>query len=215
LGLLRLGSKMLRMLGEIPETVDIAVSGGVDSMVLLDFLIRGGRAVRAIHYHHGTEHARDAYDFLDEVTKTLDIPLVVGRLDDPVPSKRSKEDFWREKRYQYLDGVGTNPIFLAHHLDDVVESWLFSSFHGTPKIVPYMRNNCFRPMLMIKKEEILEWAERNSVPYINDPSNENTGFMRNKIRHEIVPKVLEVNPGIHKVLAKKVRAQYNSYIPYT
>jgi tRNA(Ile)-lysidine synthase len=61
---------------------------------------------------------------------------------------------------------------------------------------------------MVKKEEILEWASRNSVPYIEDPSNENVGFMRNKIRHDIMSHVLEVNPGIHKTLAKMIRTKY-------
>jgi len=206
----------MRMLGEIPERVNVAVSGGVDPMVLLDFLINGRRKINVLHYHHGTEHADDAFSFVKNVSESLGVGFISDELRDPVPEKRSKEDFWRERRYSFFDRAEKHgypePILLAHHLDDVLETWLFSSFHGTPKIVPYMRGNCFRPMLMAKKEEILEWAERNSVPYINDPSNENTGFMRNKIRHELVPKVLEVNPGIHKVLAKKVQEQYNSLI---
>lgn len=202
----------MKMLGDVPARVGVALSGGIDSMVLLDFLIKGRRDITIFHYHHGTDHAEDAYLFVKGLADTLNIPMVVGHLEEPVPPKRSKEDFWRECRYNFLDQTGyPSPILLAHHLDDVLETWLFSSFHGTPKIVPYMRNNCLRPMLMVKKEEILDWAERHSVPHINDPSNENTGFMRNKIRHQIVPTVKEINPGIHKVLAKKVQEQYNTY----
>ena len=203
----------MKILGELPEKVAIAVSGGVDSMVLLDFLMKGRRDVTLVHYDHATEHAIEARGFVQGVADSLELKLVTAQLNEPVPLKRSKEDFWREKRYEFFDSLDPEfPILLGHHLDDVLETWLFSSFHGTPKIVPYMRNNCFRPLLGVKKQEIVDWAVRNSVPYINDPSNENTGFMRNKIRHEIVPKVLEVNPGIHKVLVKKVYTQYNNCI---
>ena len=203
----------MQMLGQFPEDVGIALSGGVDSMVLLDFLMRGKRNVTIYHFHHGTDHADDAFDFVHNVSEALNVPLVLGKLQQEVPDGRSKEDFWREQRYNFLDEHSTEcPILLAHHLDDVLETWLFSAFHGVPKVVPYARNRCYRPMLQVKKEQILEWAEQKGVAFIQDPSNENTGYMRNKIRHEVVPKVLEVNPGIYKVLAKKVRAYYNDWV---
>ena len=203
---------MIKMLGNIPERLGVAVSGGVDSMVLLDFLIKGGRDVTIFHYHHGDNDDTKAFDFVTDVADSLQVPMVHSHLSEPIPQNRSTEEFWRESRYKFLDGTTYDaPICLGHHLDDVVETWLFSSFHGTPKIIPYNRKNCIRPMLMVKKQEILDWAKRNSVPYIDDPSNTNVGFMRNKIRHDIVPNVLEVNPGIHKVLAKKVQMQYDNY----
>lgn len=200
----------MQLLGDIPERVSVAVSGGVDSMVLLDFLIKGRRDVTILHYHHGTEHGDEAYDFVNNIAVSLNARFISEELQEAVPQGESKENFWRKCRYNFLDRHADQPIFLGHHLDDVVETWLFSSFHGVPKIIPYQRNNCYRPMLQVKKEEILDWADRHGVPYITDPSNENTGFMRNKIRHEIVPKVLEVNPGIHKVLAKQVKLHYDN-----
>lgn len=201
----------MEILGKIPEKLAVAVSGGVDSMVLLDFLVKGRRDITILHYNHGTPHGDEAYEFVKDLAEGLNVRFESERLEEDVPQGRSAEDFWREKRYAFIDRIADNrrlPVALGHHLDDVVETWLFSSFNGTPKLLPFDRRLCFRPLLMVKKSQIMEWASKHSVPYVEDPSNENVGFMRNKIRHDIMPHVLKVNPGIHKTLAKMVRSKY-------
>jgi tRNA(Ile)-lysidine synthase len=95
----------------------------------------------------------------------------------------------------------------CHHLDDVAETWLFTSLNGTPKLIPSRRDNYLRPFLQTRKAVFEDWCDRKEVPYHCDESNNDTRFNRNYIRHELMPKALRVNPGLHKVLRKKIRKE--------
>jgi tRNA(Ile)-lysidine synthase len=80
--------------------------------------------------------------------------------------------------------------------------------HGAGKIIPYRRGRVIRPFLLTKKKNFKMWAELNGVPWIEDDSNLDTCYTRNYIRHELMPHALKVNPGLHKVVAKKVNMEY-------
>jgi tRNA(Ile)-lysidine synthase len=77
--------------------------------------------------------------------------------------------------------------------------------HGTPKIIPYSRQNVVRPFRATRKRDFELWANLNNIEHIEDDSNRDTCYTRNYIRHEMMPHVLRVNPGIHKLIAKRVR----------
>jgi len=77
--------------------------------------------------------------------------------------------------------------------------------NGNPHLIPEFRDCYIRPFLQTRKAVFEDWCDRKKVPYIEDPSNLDTRFMRNFIRHEMIPKALVVNPGIYKVLRKKLR----------
>ena len=140
------------------------------------------------------------------------IALVVGRLSGTRGSNESKESFWRRERYAFFaDSHGLLPVITCHHLDDVAETWLFTSLHGTPRLIPSRRGTYLRPFLETRKAVFEDWCSRKGVPYIEDPSNQDTRFMRNYIRHELMPKALRVNPGLHKVLRKKLKAESGAY----
>ena len=83
--------------------------------------------------------------------------------------------------------------------------------HGNQYLIPQKRDCYIRPFLQTKKKEFHAWCQRNNVPYVNDPTNTDIRFMRNYIRHEIMPHVLKINPGIHKVMAKKIADGINSH----
>ena len=76
--------------------------------------------------------------------------------------------------------------------------------HGQSKLIPYKRNNIIRPFLTTSKNELESWCERHEVPYMSDPGNKNEKYMRSIVRHKILPEALRVNPGLAKVLKKKV-----------
>jgi|TARA_R110001583_G_scaffold21333_12_gene81071 tRNA(Ile)-lysidine synthase len=200
---------MIRMSMKLPEKIAIAVSGGADSMAVLDFLSKG-KDVAALHFNHGTEHADEAEKLVTSYCQKNDIPLLVGRLKEVSPKGVSKEEFWRDQRYSFFDQVSKTPfyshrpIITCHHLDDLVETWLFTSFHGESKLIPSQRGRYLRPFLITRKVVLEEWCDRKSVSYVTDPSNMDNSYMRNYIRHEIVPRTLRVNPGLPKVLRKKV-----------
>ena len=71
--------------------------------------------------------------------------------------------------------------------------------------MPYRRRHVIRPFRLTRKRDLTLWAELNGVPWIEDDSNENIHYTRNYVRHEMMPNVLKVNPGIHKTIAKKVK----------
>jgi len=196
---------MIRMSMKLPDKIAVAVSGGTDSMAALDFLARSNKEILVLHFNHGTEHAPSAERVVSDYCEHKNIPYIVGDLKEDIPSGVSKEDFWRKARYEFFDReAGDMPVITCHHLDDLVETWLFTSFHGDPKLIPSIRGRYLRPFLLTRKTVLEDWCIDKEVLYMNDPSNCDVSYMRNYIRHEVVPRVLRVNPGLPKVLRKRV-----------
>ena len=195
---------MIKLQGKLPRQIYVAVSGGVDSMVALDFLKRN-HDVRVLHYHHGTRHADKARHFVKQYCKEHRLMCHFDQIKGTPPMGRSSEEYWREHRYKFLEKYTDAPVVTAHHLDDCVETWIFSSLHGTGKIVPYRRNYVVRPFRLNRKRDLQLWADLKGVPYIEDDSNADICYNRNYIRHEMMPHILKVHPGIHKTIMKKVK----------
>ena len=136
--------------------------------------------------------------------------LTVGRVKG-TKGKRSLEEFWRDERYAFFNSMRGDFTITCHHLDDVLETWLMSSFHGAPKLIPYKRNpNIYRPFLMTDRKSLVAYCEKNNIDWIEDPSNKACVHARNRVRHNIIPEVLKVNPGIRKVIRKKLVQMYNN-----
>ena len=202
---------MIRIIGKIPKKVTIACSGGIDSMVVAHFLRQSRRKVNLAYFNHDTAHSRKAEDFVKHYADQNNLNLEVGRVEG-TKGKRSMEEFWRDERYSFFNSIKSNFIITCHHLDDCVETWLMSSFHGQGKLIPYKRGeNIFRPFLMTSKKTIKDYAERKGVEYIEDPSNQNTNFMRNHVRKKVVPEVLVVNPGIRTTIRKKLIENFKDF----
>jgi tRNA(Ile)-lysidine synthase len=198
---------MLNLLGKIPRNVTVACSGGVDSMVVLDFL-KKNHEVQVAYFNHATPHGDDAETFLRHYCKNNSLSLVVGTIGSKKLKEESKEEYWRRERYAFLDQFDF--VVTGHHLDDVVETWIWSCLHGTPSLIPYQRNNVYRPFLLNEKSKIKDWASRKKIVYINDPSNHDTQYTRNFIRQNMVENALVVNPGLHSVLKKKLKLLYEN-----
>jgi len=187
--------------------VFLACSGGIDSMAALDFL-RRNHEVHVLHFDHGTPHGAKASKFVERYCMQYSIPCTTGELSGTIPANTSKEEWWREQRYLFLDKFKL-PVITCHHLDDCVETWVWSSLNGTGKWIPYRRNQVVRPFRLTRKRDLELWARLNGIEWIEDDSNADTSYTRNYIRHEMMPHILKVNPGIHKVIAKKVKEDYN------
>jgi tRNA(Ile)-lysidine synthetase-like protein len=200
---------MIRILGKIPQDVTVACSGGVDSMAVLDFLRNGKKNVRVAHFNHNTVHASEAEEVVLKYCANHQIPISVGRLSRERPPRRSIEEFWRNERYDFFR-TQPGPIVTAHHLGDVMEWWMFTALHGEPKLIPQSREDCdvIRPFLTTSKRDFYRWAHKNSVSYIDDPSNDDDSFMRNHIRNNMMPMALKVNPGFEKTMIKKVEKEF-------
>ena len=199
---------MIRIIGKIPRKVTIACSGGIDSMVITNFLLKGKREVELAYFDHDTIFSRSGQDFVEEFAEKRNLKVHLGRVQG-FKGRRSLEEFWRDERYNFLQKINTGFLITCHHLDDCVETWLMSSFHGKGKIIPYKRNkNIFRPFLMTDKKTIIRYAKNKDIQWIEDPTNQHTNFMRNHVRHNIIPQVLKINPGIRTTIRKKLLELY-------
>ena len=195
---------MLHILGKIPHRVTVACSGGVDSMVIVNFLLAGKKKVTVAHFNHDTVHSKQAEFYVKKFCGKNKLNLVLGRVKGS-RGKRSLEEFWRDERYQFLESLGSDFIITGHHLDDAVETWIMSSMHGNPKIIPYKRGNkIYRPFLLTSKRQITNFAKSKQIEWIDDPSNQSYTHARNLVRHKMMPDILRINPGIRKVIKKKI-----------
>ena len=183
----------------------LAVSGGSDSMAALDFLNNSKRNVTAIYFNHRTRHGEEAKRFVRDYCMKKCIPLIDGKIRREKKKNESLEEYWRNERYRFFKSQSA-PVITAHHLDDVVEWWIYSCLHGEGQLIPYENEKygILRPFLGTTKSDLSEWNERHNVPFVEDPSNRSNDHMRNFIRNEMMSHILKVNPGITKVVKKKV-----------
>ena len=186
---------MIRLACKIPKKVTLACSGGKDSMSALSFLLRGKRDVTVAYYDHGTSHGQEAHSFVESECRRLGLNFMSETCLTSPPPKVSKEEYWRNKRYDFFKKLQA-PIITAHHLDDAVEWWIFSSLRGKPSLMPIKRETpeVLRPFLLSSKENL--HSHLRSMKYIQDPTNSDVKFARNYIRHKLSPMCLTVNPGL-------------------
>jgi len=203
---------MIKLQTKLPREIYVACSGGVDSMAVVDFLCNN-HDVTIAFFDHGTETSHYAQAFVAKYCTQNNLPLVYGTLGigaaEGKPKDDSWEEHWRNERYKFFHTINA-PIVTAHHLDDCVETWVWSSMHGTGKIIPYRNKNVIRPFRMTRKRDFQMWCDLKNVPHIEDDTNADTCYTRNYIRHEMMPHVLRVNPGIHKTILKKVRDEHTA-----
>lgn len=196
---------MIKVQGKIPRDVGVAVSGGIDSMVIMDFL-RKNHNVTVYHFNHGTKNADTFESFVRSFCQKFNLSLKVGDIIGNKPDNESVEEYWRNQRYAWLNQQDQT-IVLGHHLDDCVESYIFNMCNGKNYTIPYRHKNCIRPFRLTRRTQFHNYALKNKVVWIEDPSNVNTTYKRNFIRYEVMPSILKVNPGIHKVIAKRISSE--------
>ncbi len=200
---------MIHLTTKLPEDNQffVACSGGVDSMAVLHWLSKGSRKPYGIiHVHHNTgSYADAASKFVGERYKDYCDNFFLERVTSSPPKGTSKESWWREQRYTLFDKVIRDtkkdyPIILAHNLDDCVEQYIISTTIRIKRhpIISYRGpSNTIRPFRTWPKKEIIAYAQRNGLQWLEDPSNTNTNFVRNKVRHEVLPMIAKINPGIY------------------
>lgn len=193
----------------IPEAnkIAIACSAGIDSMVLLDSLIKvhPPELIYCIHLDHGLrEDSHEADDFLKLYCKEQGIHYYSKNYAQGQLAQ--DENSAREARYQFYSEaaqeLGFKDIMSAHHLDDDVETIVFRLIRGTSsyglKGIPSSRDlnqklKIHRPFLQLGKSEIYKYAQKESLKYIEDSSNQELNYDRNKIRKQILPLCEEIN----------------------
>lgn len=191
---------MIKITGNIPNSCTVACSGGVDSIAIADFLSKT-RKIKLAFFHHGTTNSDNGLKVVEELSKSRNLELVIGNLSRNKLPKESWEEYWRIERYSFLDSLNET-IVTGHNLDDLVETWLFYSMHGLPRVIPYRRGSVIRPFLTTRKHEFVDWCTKRNINWFEDLSNKDISYSRNRIRHNILPEALKVNPGLYTVVKK-------------
>ena len=184
------------------DHVICAVSGGADSVALLFglYLLKEKLDIRlsAAHFNHnlrGAESDRDEY-FVRDFCDRYDIPLMVGSAA-VTPGKKGLEAAARDARYGYLRSL-PGKVATAHTADDNAETVLLHLIRGTGLkglggIAP-ISGNVIRPMLSATRQDVENFLQEWSLPHIEDSSNGTDAFLRNRLRHHIMPRLLQENP---------------------
>ena len=194
---------MIKVLNGVPKgEFGLACSGGVDSMAILDFLINGRYNPHVLYFNHNTENGHEAEKFITDYCKEKNLKLTIGRTE--LKPTSNKEKIWSDLRYEFFSQFDF-PIMTCHHLDDCVETYLFSCLRGFQSVIPYSRGNVIRPFLLNEKSVFEKWCKQKVVPFIQDQSNDCLDYSRNRIRHNILPESLKVNPGLKTVVKKMIK----------
>lgn len=197
----------------------IACSGGADSTALLHAAARRwpGR-VAALHVHHGLQAAADDFQrHVQSQCEALGVPVHVARVDARNAPGESPEDAARKARYQALAELaqrhGLASVALAQHADDQVETVLLALSRGAglpglsamPARFERHGVEFIRPLLSISGGAIRQWLNDAGVAYIEDPSNADTVYTRNRIRHELLPALERHFPQFRDTFARSAR----------
>jgi len=187
-----------------PKECYLAFSGGVDSVVLLDLLISKKVDVTLVWVDHNTSWCKQEFEFARETAKKYKLELVCYKIN-LFDKSTSLECFWSRERNRIFQSLDKK-VLVGHTLDDAMEWYVMSAFQGTVKLLDYQNQNVLRPLLTTSKEKILQYANRNDLVYLIDPSNYDSEFnLRNKVRLNLIPEVLNCFPGLRTTVAKLIR----------
>jgi tRNA(Ile)-lysidine synthase len=197
----------------VGQRVLVALSGGPDSVVLLHLLGHPDLELEleAVHVHHGTRGAEADGDaaFCAELCLKLDIPFHLRRISAGQPMPAGREGTWRELRYRILFELREErtaaAVATGHHLDDVAEGVLVQLMRGGgPRalsgIATTSPEGLIRPLLRWTRHDILEHLDRLNADWREDSSNLDLQFLRNRVRHEVLPGLETWSPSLRRHL---------------
>lgn len=204
-----------------PETVLIGLSGGIDSVCLLTALNKlspkFGIKLHAVYIDHGLrpEETEKEIAFVKNLASSMQIPLTLKSADVKAYAKEhgmSKQESGRLLRYEIFNEVSyettATKVALGHNLDDQIETFFMRILRGSgPKglsAIPPKRGNIIRPLIEVQRKDIDGFIEKEKISYMKDSSNLKDDYLRNKIRHSLIPMLEELNPNLRETISKTV-----------
>ncbi|WP_067145842.1 tRNA lysidine(34) synthetase TilS [Pseudotamlana agarivorans] len=187
----------------------IAISGGIDSVVLTHLCDKAGLNITLAHCNfnlRGKESDADE-SFVKQLADKLNLEVFVQHFDTEKYAKDEKRSIQmaaRELRYNWFnelsEQLGFDYILTAHHADDNLETFLINFTRGTGieglTGIPEVNQKFVRPLLRFSSAQIHEFAEENQIAWRDDSSNASVKYLRNKLRHEVIPILKEINPSL-------------------
>ncbi len=209
------------------DTVVVGLSGGPDSMCLLDVLLSLNKKINIIcaHINHNIrKESIKEVDFVKDYCKKRNVKVETITFDKKSPTKDYTEQELREKRYEYFANIikkyKAKYLFTAHHGDDLIETILMRISRGSN-----LKGYCgfqietqkegykiIKPLIFTSKDEINEYNKNNKIPSVNDHTNDEDNYTRNRYRHSILPFLKKENNNVHlKYLkfSKELTKYYN------
>ena len=197
----------------------LAVSGGLDSMVLLDLMckLKPKARFKVLYFHHGPTSDSKLLSFRDQClnlvkataefySKNHDVSFINAISDKELTS----EDDCREARWQFIisQAKPDDVVVTAHHLDDRLETILLKLLRGSSldgvSSFRMWNNKIFRPLLNISKKDLFDYAQKNNIKFLDDPSNSESNYLRNWLRNEWLSQLDKKLEGGRANLAKSL-----------
>lgn len=188
------------------DRVLIGVSGGADSIALLEFFVsvkeKYDLDICVAHIEHGIrgEDSVNDAEFVKNYCKKLGVSFYLKTIDAPNLAKKAKmgvEEYSRMARYDFFNTIECDKIATAHNLTDNIETLLFRLARGTGLkgacSIPAVRGKIIRPFIEVSSGEIRKWCNDNNIPYRVDCTNSDSAYSRNLIRLEILPLFEKLN----------------------
>ncbi len=193
---------------EKSDKILVAVSGGVDSVVLLHLLVLLGYKVGVVHCHFALRAEADKeVEFVKGLAEKLEVPFYFQKFETALWAHKegiSIQMAARKLRYDFFEQIRQREhyeyIATAHHLNDSLETAIFNFSKGTgiAGLRGILPKNGFivRPLLFASKAEILRYAQKQGLEWLEDSSNASCDYTRNFIRHKVLPLLEQINPNI-------------------
>ncbi len=202
---------------EPDEKILVTVSGGVDSSVMLALFAGAGYNIGVAHCNfqlRGQESEDDEAAVRLQAEK-YGVPFYTRRFDTATEMDSTGDSLQmvaRRMRYEWFNELcaqhGYGAIAIAHHADDVIETFFINLMRGTGlkglTSIPRTNGKIIRPLLFASRKEILDYAHAGGIPYREDSSNRSTKYLRNKIRLGIVPVLRDINPKFTELMGENI-----------
>lgn len=192
------------------QSVVVAFSGGLDSMVLLhaasSVATEAAIDISALHVHHGLSANADAWaNCCGDLCEALGVPLTLRRVEVPSNTGEGVEAAARRVRHKALADHSADWILLGHHADDQAETVLHNLLRGAgvrgAAAIPESRGRILRPLLGLTRDTLLAYARSHGLGWIEDESNADRRYTRNFLRLDILPAIAARFPRANEQLA--------------
>lgn len=199
------------------QKVLLAVSGGVDSVVMLDLFHKAEIKFDIAHCNFKLRlfECDDDELFVRSLAHKYNVDIFVNLCNTKDYAKNNKlsiQEAAREIRYTWFDKVckinNYSVVAVAHQQDDNIETFFINLFRGAGikglKCIPVIRQNIIRPIMFATRKEVKEYATKNNLKYREDSSNKSDNYLRNRIRHHLIPNVEKLSPGATEAIKKSI-----------
>lgn len=199
------------------DRILLAVSGGVDSMVMMSLFVRAGYKVGVAHCNFQLRGAEADEDdvMVEKEASRLGAPYYGIRFDTAAEASANGESIEmaaRRLRYAWFEQLcnehGYDKIAIAHHADDSVETFFINLLRGTGLRgltgISVTNGRLIRPLLFSQRKEIIDFALSQKIPYREDSTNASTKYVRNKFRLGVIPRIRDISPRFVDTMAENV-----------